>query len=141
MAQVMQHSERYEDMFGFVKQLISHKQTDFTLDERELLSQSFKKVVQRDRDAIKLVRDVASSDRFSNFHSVLFTFKRRLHENIVDRCQEISSLCQEDCLKLAENSESRVFFYKLIGDYNRDASGSFDAVSQPIVEEFPGMKD
>ena len=113
-------------MFNFVKDMIANKQSDFSIEERNLLLISFKKAVQVDRDAIKLVRDVSANEKFASFVQVLTEFKKRLHRNIVDRCDEICQVCHEDCLELAENSESKVFFYKLIGDYNRYASESYD---------------
>lgn len=38
---------------------------------------------------------------------------------------QITKICEHECLPLAENSESRVFFLKLIGDYYRYAVESF----------------
>ena len=90
MAQVMQHAGKYEEMFEFIKEMIQTKKNDFTTEERNLMLMSFKKVVQRDREAIKLVRDIQKSDKFSQFSHVLSTFKLKLHDNIVSRCEEIT---------------------------------------------------
>jgi uncharacterized protein YktA (UPF0223 family) len=74
-------------MFEFVKEMIEAKKSDFLDHERTLMLTAFKKVVHRDREAIKLIRDIQKSDKFSQFGSVLAAFKRKLHENIVDRCE------------------------------------------------------
>jgi 14-3-3 protein epsilon len=42
----------------------------------------------------------------------------------VNKCTEIARICLDDCLTLAENSESKVYFYKLTADYYRYAAES-----------------
>lgn len=46
-------------MYDYVKEVIEHKTTDFTVEERNMLSVSFKNVVSADRKAVKLIEDIA----------------------------------------------------------------------------------
>ncbi len=56
---------------------------------------------------------------------VLNIFQQKLHSELISKCLQITKMCEHECLPLAENSESRVFFLKLIADYYRYAVESF----------------
>jgi len=55
MARVTEQAFRYDDMFTYIKDLIAAKQSDYTIEERNLLSVSFKNVISADRKAVKTV--------------------------------------------------------------------------------------
>jgi len=59
MARVSEQSLKYKDMYDYVKEVIEHKTTDYTVEERNMLSVSFKNVVSADRKAVKLIEDIA----------------------------------------------------------------------------------
>jgi 14-3-3 protein epsilon len=42
MARVAEQSERYDDMVGYLEQVVKLKKDDFTTEERNLLSVGFK---------------------------------------------------------------------------------------------------
>jgi hypothetical protein len=51
--------------------------------------------------------------------------RKKIQSNLIDNCQQIIRLCEHTCLPLAENTESKVFIYKMIADYHRYAAESF----------------
>ncbi len=55
MARVTEQAFKYEDMFNYMKELVANKTTDYSIEERNLLSVSFKKIIECDRKAVKLV--------------------------------------------------------------------------------------
>ena len=77
------------------------------------------------RRSLGLVTDIISNERFANFVPVLTTFRLKVQSEIVKKCQEITHLVERYCLPLCTNSESRIFFLKIAGDYNRYAAESF----------------
>ena len=64
MARVSEQSLKYKDMYDYVKEVIEHKTTDYTVEERNMLSVSFKNVVSADRKAVKLIEDIAQFEKF-----------------------------------------------------------------------------
>ncbi len=67
MASVAQQSNRVDKMFGFVKELVANKTADFSTEERSFLLSTFKSMVRRDRNALKIVFDISESDRFAGY--------------------------------------------------------------------------
>ena len=55
MARVAEQTERYDDMFEFMKDVAAHKDSEFTSDERNLLSVSFKSLIGSNRSAIRTI--------------------------------------------------------------------------------------
>ncbi len=55
MARVAEQAYKYEDMFVYVKEMISAKSNDLTIEERNLMAVAFKNQVIADRKAIKTV--------------------------------------------------------------------------------------
>jgi hypothetical protein len=53
------------------------------------------------------------------------TFKKKIQSSLIAKCYNVARICEKECLPLAENSESKVFFFKLIADYNRYAGESY----------------
>ena len=127
MANITKDTHNYEAMFQYIKEFIANKTTHYSLDERNILSVAFKRSIQKNRQAIKFVSDIIESQKFNQFSGVLGQFRDKLHTKIVDQCLEITSLCQNECQPLAENSESKVFFMKLQGDFYRYAAETFDS--------------
>ena len=122
----MQQSNRYDLMFNYVCELIKAKeQSDFSIEERNLICTSFKVLVSGMRRSLNLVADIIHNEKFANFVPVLSAFRLKLQEELVAKCQEITDLLDRYCLPLCANSESRIFFLKLTGDYNRYAAESF----------------
>ena len=60
MVRVAEQAKNYEDMFQFVKDLISaKKQVDFTVEERNLLSTAFKNSIEADRKSMRIITAVS----------------------------------------------------------------------------------
>ena len=88
MAKIMQQSGRHDLMFGYVAELIKAKdlQTDFSIEERNLVCTAFKEPVFQMRRSLGLVTDIISNERFANFVSVLTTFRLKVQSVIVQKC-------------------------------------------------------
>lgn len=143
MARVSEQALCYEEMHNFMKEIVENKTSDFTIEERNLLSITFKNLLASDRKALKLVNDIAAFEKFSKYVTVLTAFRKKLQRSIIAKCTSIISLCENECMSLSENTESKVFFYKTIADYYRYASEScvtppgntdFKAQSEKFVE-------
>ncbi len=83
---------------------------------------AFKNIVSPERKSIKLVADIATFEKFMRYEQNLEQYRKKIEKILTSKCQSICDLCELKCLPLAETSESKVFFLKLIADYYRYSS-------------------
>ncbi len=105
--------------------MIDAKADDLSVEERNLMSVAFKNMIEMDRKAIKIVQEISAFDKFQGYHELLTAQRKKIQKHLIEVCMKLISLCKFKCLPLAGNSESKVFFYKMIGDYHRYAAESF----------------
>ena len=110
------------------------KLSDFTIQERNLISIAFKNNIQTERKAIKLVADIANYDKFAKYDQIMKVYRKRLEKALQQKCLAICELCEHQCIPLTDNSESKVFFMKITADYYRYAV-EFSTTSNHKYEE------
>jgi len=64
MARVAEQAERFDDMVGFLKLVVSNKAEDFTTEERNLLSVGFKNQIGSKRTAIRTISAIEQNPKY-----------------------------------------------------------------------------
>jgi 14-3-3 protein epsilon len=106
-------------MVDFLKEVISGKTSDFTTEERNLLSVGFKNLIGSKRTAIRTIAAIEQNPKYSKFGEALKTYKNRIELDLFNQCLDIVNTVKDKCLKLAVEHESKAFFLKMVGDYYR----------------------
>jgi 14-3-3 protein epsilon len=106
-------------MVEFLKEVISAKTSDFTTDERNLLSVGFKNLIGSKRTAIRTIAAIEQNPKYQKFGDSLKHYKTRIELELFNQCLNIVGIVKERCLKVAVENESQAFFLKMIGDYYR----------------------
>ena len=119
MARVAEQAERFDDMVDFLREVINAKDSDFTTEERNLLSVGFKNLIGGKRTALRTIAAIEQNPKYSKYSDALTKYKRRIEDELFDQCILIVNLVKDKCLRVASNSESKAFFLKMIGDYYR----------------------
>lgn len=119
MVRVAEQAERFDDMYNFLKDVVAQKDSDFTTEERNLLSVGFKNLIGANRTAIRTIGAIEQNPKYQKFADALGKYKKKIEEELFNQCLGIVSLVKEKCLKLAANGESKAFFLKMAGDYYR----------------------
>merc|ERR1712227_438639 len=120
LARVAEQAERFEDMVQFLREAIDLKNgEDFTIDERNLLSVGFKNQIGANRGAIRTIGAIEQNPKYQKFGAALKTYKTKIEQDLYDQCMAIVTKVKKSCLELAQDDESKAFFYKMIGDYYR----------------------
>lgn len=119
MVRVAEQAERFDDMYNFLKEVVAQKDSDFTTEERNLLSVGFKNLIGANRTAIRTIGAIEQNPKYQKFADALGKYKKKIEEELFNQCLSIVNLVKEKCLKLASNSESKAFFLKMAGDYYR----------------------
>ena len=74
MARVAEEAGMYDDMMLYIKDLMQQKTTDFTVEERNLVSVAFKGLISPERRSIKLVGDLSEHPKLSKFSTNMKTY-------------------------------------------------------------------
>ena len=146
MVRVAEQAERFDDMYSFLKEVIDQKDTDFTTEERNLLSVGFKNLIGANRTAIRTIGAIEQNPKYQKFADALGKYKRKIEEELFNQCLSIVNLVKDKCIKLAANSESKAFFLKMAGDYYRYVAESaqgdkLNEVKQGALEYYTQASD
>ena len=115
-------------MVDFLEEAIGQKNgEDFTVDERNLLSVGFKNLIGANRGAIRTIGAIEQNPKYQKFSGALGEYKKKIEQQLYDQCMRIVGIVQNKSIQLAQDDESKAFFYKMIGDYYRYVAESADA--------------
>src|SRR3990170_374581 len=106
-------------MVEFLREVVAAKDSDFTTEERNLLSVGFKNLIGTKRTALRTISAIEQNPKYSKFADALGNYKKRIEEELFNQCINIVNLVKDKCMKLASNNESKAFFLKMAGDYYR----------------------
>lgn len=124
MARVAEQAERFDDMVDFLKDVIDAKDKDFTTEERNLLSVGFKNLIGGKRTAIRTISAIEQNAKYEKFKTAMENYKTKIENELYANCEEIIKLIRTEVLAKDATPESKAFFLKMIGDYNRYISES-----------------
>ena len=119
MARVAEQAERFDDMVDFLSQVVSHKDSDFTTEERNLLSVGFKNLIGTKRTALRTISAIEQNPKYSKYADALLSYKKKIEEELYQQCMNIVNLVKDKCMNVASTQESKAFFLKMVGDYYR----------------------
>eukprot|EP01068_Selenidium_serpulae_P004561 Selendium_serpulae@DN3635_c0_g1_i1.p1 len=132
-AKLAEQAERYDEMAEFMKD-VARMGGELSVEERNLLSVAYKNAVGARRASWRIISSVEAKEKTkSNTQNVNLAgqYRAKVEKELHQICTDILSLLDEFLIKAATNPESRVFYYKMKGDYFR------------YISEFSpeGMKD
>lgn len=124
MARTAEAAERYDDMCCFMKTLtkvvVSSGET-LTIEERNLLSVAYKNVIGTRRASWRIL--TAEQDPPPS----VVTYKAQVEEELKETCNEVLGLLVDQLNPSADDqSEAKVFYLKMTGDYYRYLAESVD---------------
>ncbi|KAJ1668857.1 Growth-regulating factor 12 [Coemansia sp. RSA 1813] len=121
MAKLAEQAERYDEMVTYMK-AVAKLGADLSVEERNLLSVAYKNVIGSRRASWRIVSSIENKElsrgnntqveRIKGYRSVI---ESELHEV----CEDILAVLKDNLLKSAEEPESKIFYYKMEGDYYR----------------------
>jgi hypothetical protein len=102
-------------MVNFLKEVITAKDSDFTTEERNLLSVGFKNLIGGKRTALRTIAAIEQNPKYAKFAEGLGSYKKRIEGELFDQCIEIVNVVKDKCMKVASTNESKAFFLKMAG--------------------------
>ena len=98
LVRVAEQAERFDDMFGFLKEVISLKDSDFTTEERNLLSVGFKNLIGANRTAIRTIAAIEQNPKYTKFNGALEGYKKKIEGELDMFVDDLMGVCASDVL-------------------------------------------
>jgi len=121
MARIAEQSERYEDMIHYMTR-VACMGTELSLEERNLLSVSFKNAVGARRAAWRQITSMMAKEAQEQpVPQCVHDYKAQVENELKDKCGEILRLLAQEpnLIATSTSDEAKVFYRKMEGDYYR----------------------
>lgn len=124
LAKLAEQAERYEEMVSFMQKLVvvSTPSSELSVEERNLISVAYKNVIGSLRAAWRIVSSIEQKEegRKNDEHAVLVKdYRSKVEAELSNVCASILELLDKNLIPSGSSSESKVFYYKMKGDYHR----------------------
>jgi len=121
MAKLAESAERYDEMVDAMKKN-AKLNFELSVEERNLLSVSYKNVIGARRASWRIISSIEQKEESKgNTQNVskIQEYRKVVEKELTGLCNDILSLLDENLIPSAKSAESKVFFYKMKGDYYR----------------------
>ncbi|KAI8875038.1 14-3-3-like protein [Backusella circina FSU 941] len=121
MAKLAEQAERYDEMVNFTKE-ISKMDVELTVEERNLLSVAYKNVIGARRASWRIVSSIEQKEESKGNASQvekIKAYRQKIETELQDVCKDVLAVLSENLIPSAQGGESKVFYYKMKGDYFR----------------------
>eukprot|EP01092_Planopodium_desertum_P002556 TRINITY_DN141347_c0_g1_i1.p1 TRINITY_DN141347_c0_g1~~TRINITY_DN141347_c0_g1_i1.p1 ORF type:complete len:270 (+),score=92.88 TRINITY_DN141347_c0_g1_i1:69-812(+) len=121
MAKLAEQAERYDEMVDAMKS-VAKLHVELTVEERNLLSVAYKNVVGARRASWRIISSIEQKeDNKGNVAHVarIREYRNKVEKELTDICEDILKVLDEHLIPASTTAESKVFFYKMKGDYYR----------------------
>jgi len=122
LAMLAEQCNRFEEMTEFLEDFLKSKDKDLNSDERNLLSIAYKNSVSSRRSALRTIMAYEMKEKKKDnsvFLPYIQEYKKKVEAELTSMSFNIIHTIDSQLLKRAEESEAKVFYLKMKGDYNR----------------------
>ncbi|NWY89501.1 1433S protein, partial [Loxia curvirostra] len=118
-AKLAEQAERYEDMADFMKAVVEHGD-ELSNEERNLLSVAYKNVVGCQRSAWRVISSIEhKTEEGDDKAQVVNEYREKVEQELNSVCNNVLGLLDKYLIKKDSDTESKVFYLKMKGDYFR----------------------
>ena len=155
MAKLCEQAERYDEMVDQMGK-VAKMDVELTVEERNLLSVAYKNVIGARRASWRIISSIEQKEENKgNAKQVemIKGYRGSVEAELNQTCDDILNLLTENLIPSSTSGESKVFYYKMKGDYHRylaefqsgetrkasteDALTAYKAASEIAVTELP----
>eukprot|EP00769_Ergobibamus_cyprinoides_P002073 gnl/Ergobibamus_cyprinoides/3177.p1 GENE.gnl/Ergobibamus_cyprinoides/3177~~gnl/Ergobibamus_cyprinoides/3177.p1 ORF type:complete len:235 (+),score=129.21 gnl/Ergobibamus_cyprinoides/3177:66-770(+) len=121
MAKLNENAERYSEMVDNMK-AVAKMDVELTVEERNLLSVAYKNVVGARRAAWRIVSSIEHKELTKGHDSrvsQIKAYREKVEAELADICNDALLILEQHLIPASTTGESKVFYYKMKGDYHR----------------------
>lgn len=122
MAKLAEQAERYDEMAEYMKKVVTGTTDELSVEERNLLSVAYKNAVGSRRASWRIVSSVEQKEMSkgnTENSDRARAYRCTVEGELNDICDKILDLLDGHLIKNSTNGESKVFYFKMKGDYYR----------------------
>ena len=120
-SQLAEQAERYDEMMASMK-IVASLDVELTVEEQNLLSVAFKNAVEARRASWRTISSIEQNEANKADGAKLImikAYKTQVEQELKDICNDILSVLDKHLIPGSDTAESKVFYYKMKGDYYR----------------------
>lgn len=120
LAKLYEKAERFDDMIKWINKFVE-SDPNLSQDERNLLSAGYKNVISGKRASWRLLNSLEKKEEKKNTKHAAYIkeLKKAVEDEMRDIGNDIKHILDNYLLAKAKDYETKVFFLKLKGDYER----------------------
>jgi len=121
MARLSEQAERYDEMAASMKK-VAQMNEELSVDDRNLLSVAYKNVVGSRRASLRIISSIEQKEESRGKVDHLAKareYHKKVEKELTEICADILSVLDNHLITNATTAESKVFYYKMKGDYHR----------------------
>lgn len=118
-AKLAEQAERYDDMVTFMLEFVEQGGA-MSAETRNLLSVAYKNVVGARRSAWRILQAIVDRQTAKGESAQLVkSYRDKIAQEVEEKCNDVLDLLDKKLIGGATDTESKVFFNKMKGDYFR----------------------
>jgi len=120
-ARLAEQAERYDEMAEAMKK-VAQLDTELSVEERNLLSVAYKNVVGSRRASLRIISSIEQKEESRGKEDNLRKakdYRKKVEKELTEICSDILQVLDKNLIEHSSTSESKVFYYKMKGDYHR----------------------
>jgi len=121
MAKLSEQAERYDEMVEAMKK-VATTDVELTVEERNLLSVAYKNVIGARRASWRIISSIEQKEETKGNEEhvkMIKEYRKKVETELSNICKDILSVLDNHLIPSSSNGESKVFYYKMKGDYHR----------------------
>jgi len=121
LAKLSEQAERYDEMVEAMKK-VATSGVELTVEERNLLSVAYKNVIGARRASWRIVSSIEQKEESKGNETHVKHIKDyllKIEKELSDICKDILNVLDNHLIPSSTSGESKVFYYKMKGDYHR----------------------
>lgn len=111
----------FTEMVEAMKKVAS-MDVELTVEERNLLSVAYKNVIGARRASWRIITSIEQKEENKGAEEkleMIKTYRGQVEKELRDICSDILNVLEKHLIPCATSGESKVFYYKMKGDYHR----------------------
>jgi len=120
-AKLAEQAERYDEMVVAMK-AVAEMNAEMTVEERNLLSVAYKNVIGARRASWRIISSIEHKEEqrpAEDKLAMVKDYRLQVEKELKEICQDILEVLDKNLLPSSTTGESKVFYYKMKGDYHR----------------------